>query len=260
MFEWMGLDSVLMVPLLLFLAGAIAGFVDSIVGGGGLISVPAMLLTNLPPGVALGSNKLASVFGAFSAMVNFIRQKKADIGLVKRLLPFTFVGSIAGTILVISIPPLYLKPIIIFLLIAVLLFVLFKKDWGEVSTYTKATGRRFVLLVLMALSIGFYDGFIGPGTGTFLIFGFIFAGFDFLLASGNAKVLNFASNLGSLLIFIAMDHVNYVYGLSAAVGQIIGATIGSRMAIRKGTGFVRLVFIVMTVSMLAKLMYDYFVG
>lgn len=258
MFE--SIDSSMLVPVLLFFAGSLAGFVDSIVGGGGLISVPAMLLTNLPPSVALGSNRLSSIFGALTAMINFIKQRKVDIQLVRKLFFITFFSSMIGAYLIILIPPLYLKPIIIFLLIAVLLFVLFKKDWGEVSTYTKATGRRFVLLVLMALIIGFYDGFIGPGTGTFLIFGFIFAGFDFLLASGNAKVLNFASNLGSLLIFIAMDHVNYVYGLSAAVGQIIGATIGSRMAIRKGTGFVRLVFIVMTVSMLAKLMYDYFVG
>ena len=104
---------------------------------------------------------------------------------------------------------------------------------------------------------GFYDGFIGPGTGTFYIFMFIYAGFNFLFASGNAKFLNFASNLGSLIIFIVLGHVNYMYGLSAGVGQIIGATLGSRLAIRKGTGLVRAVFIITTVSMLLKLTYDY---
>lgn len=250
-------DPALMLPLVLFVAGALAGFVDSIVGGGGLISVPAMLLTNLPPSVALGSNKLSSVFGALTASIAYARSGVVEWPLVKKLMPITFVGSLLGTWLVISIPPLYLKPIIIVLLVSVLLFVLFKKDWGTVTTYAGASQKKLLLLALGALTIGFYDGFVGPGTGTFLIFMFIYAGFNFLYSSGNAKLLNFTSNLGSLILFLALGHVDYVLGLSAGAGQIIGATLGSRLAIKKGVGLVRFVFIATTVSMLCKLTYDY---
>lgn len=247
------------VALILLLAGSLAGFVDSIVGGGGLISVPAFFLTNLPPSVALGSNKLSAVFGALTAAIAYARSGKVEWNLVKKLLPATFIGAILGTGLVVRIPPLYLKPIIIVLLVAVLLFVVFKKDWGEVSTYGGASKKKMLLLVFGALGIGFYDGFVGPGTGTFLIFMFIYGGFNFLFASGNAKFLNFTSNVASLVIFIGMGHVNYIYGLSAAAGQIIGATFGARLAIRKGSGLVRVVFILTTTSMLAKMIYDYMV-
>lgn len=243
--------------IMLFIAGALAGFVDSIVGGGGLISVPAMLLTNVPPSVALGSNKLGSIFGAASASIAFIRKSMVDRSLVTRLLPFTFIGSMLGTLLVISIPPLYLKPIIILLLIGVMIFVLKNKDWGSVSTYEKATGMTLYICMAVAFALGLYDGFIGPGTGTFLIMGFIFAGFDFVHASGNAKVLNFFSNLASLIVFIALGHVNFLFGLSAAAGQIIGATIGARLAIAKGSSLVRGVFVSVTSCMLIKLVYDY---
>lgn len=254
------IDPALLMPLMLFFAGALAGFVDSIVGGGGLISVPAMLLTNLPPSVALGSNKLSSVFGALTAAIAYARSGKVEWPLVKRLMPITFVGSLLGTWLVISIPPLYLKPIIIVLLVSVLIFVLFKKDWGTVTTYAGVSKQKLILLAIGALGIGFYDGFVGPGTGTFLIFMFIYAGFNFLYSSGNAKFLNFTSNLASLILFISLGHVDYVLGLSAAAGQIIGATLGARLAIKKGVGLVRFVFIATTVSMLCKLTYDYIVA
>ena len=254
------IDPALLMPLMLFFAGALAGFVDSIVGGGGLISVPAMLLTNLPPSVALGSNKLSSVFGALTAAIAYARSGKVEWPLVKRLMPITFVGSLLGTWLVISIPPLYLKPIIIVLLVSVLIFVLFKKDWGTVTTYAGASKQKLILLAIGALGIGFYDGFVGSGTGTCLIFMFIYAGFNFLYSSGNAKFLNFTSNLASLILFISLGHVDYVLGLSAAAGQIIGATLGARLAIKKGVGLVRFVFIATTVSMLCKLTYDYIVA
>ena len=254
------IDPALLMPLMLFFAGALAGFVDSIVGGGGLISVPAMLLTNLPPSVALGSNKLSSVFGALTAAIAYARSGKVEWPLVKRLMPITFVGSLLGTWLVISIPPLYLKPIIIVLLVSVLIFVLFKKDWGPVYLHSGTSKKKLILLAIGALGIGFYDGFVGPGTGTFLIFMFIYAGFNFLYSSGNAKFLNFTSNLASLILFISLGHVDYVLGLSAAAGQIIGATLGARLAIKKGVGLVRFVFIATTVSMLCKLTYDYIVA
>lgn len=259
--EWMvaitGLPTDILILVLLAIAGAFAGFVDSIVGGGGLISVPAMLLTNVPPSVALGSNKLSSIFGAGSAAITFLRNGMVDFNLVRKLLPFTFIGSILGTIAVVSMPPLYVKPLIIVLLVAVTLFVVFKKDWGEVNRTSQVLGKALYICMGFAFCIGVYDGFIGPGTGTFLIMGFIFTGFDFLHASANAKILNFTSNLASLLVFLFLGHVNILYGLAAGAGQILGAYVGSHLAIAKGSSLVRGVFLTVTTVMLFKLVVDY---
>ena len=207
---------------MLAVAGAFAGFVDSIVGGGGLISVPAMLLTNLPPSMALGSNKLSSIFGAGSASITFLRNHMVDFSLVRKLLPFTFIGSMLGTLAVVSLPPLYVKPIIIVLLVCVTLFVVFKKDWGEINRTSAVAGKALYICMAFALGIGVYDGFIGPGTGTFYL-----------------------------------GHVNIKYGLATGVGQIIGAYLGSHLAIAKGSSLVRVVFLSVTTVMLLKLVYDY---
>ena len=258
--EWLievtGLPFDILILVLLAVAGAFAGFVDSIVGGGGLISVPAMLLTNLPPSMALGSNKLSSIFGAGSASITFLRNHMVDFSLVRKLLPFTF-RSMLGTLAVVSLPPLYVKPIIIVLLVCVTLFVVFKKDWGEINRTSAVAGKALYICMAFALGIGVYDGFIGPGTGTFLIMGFIFTGFDFLHASANAKILNFTSNLASLIVFFCLGHVNIKYGLATGVGQIIGAYLGSHLAIAKGSSLVRVVFLSVTTVMLLKLVYDY---
>ena len=259
--EWLievtGLPFDILILVLLAVAGAFAGFVDSIVGGGGLISVPAMLLTNLPPSMVLGSNKLSSIFGAGSASITFLRNHMVDFSLVRKLLPFTFIGSMIGTLAVVSLPPLYVKPIIIVLLVCVTLFVVFKKDWGEINRTSAVAGKALYICMAFALVIGVYDGFIGPGTGTFLIMGFIFTGFDFLHASANAKILNFTSNLASLIVFFYLGHVNIKYGLATGVGQIIGAYLGSHLAIAKGSSLVRVVFLSVTTVMLLKLVYDY---
>ena len=259
--EWLievtGLPFDILILVLLAVAGAFAGFVDSIVGGGGLISVPAMLLTNLPPSMALGSNKLSSIFGAGSASITFLRNHMVDFSLVRKLLPFTFIGSMIGTLAVVSLPPLYVKPIIIVLLVCVTLFVVFKKDWGEINRTSAVAGKALYICMAFALGIGVYDGFIGPGTGTFLIMGFIFTGFDFLHASANAKILNFTSNLASLIVFFCLGYVNIKYGLATGVGQIIGAYLGSHLAIAKGSSLVRVVFLSVTTVMLLKLVYDY---
>lgn len=259
--EWLievtGLPFDILILVLLAVAGAFAGFVDSIVGGGGLISVPAMLLTNLPPSMALGSNKLSSIFGAGSASITFLRNHMVDFSLVRKLLPFTFIGSMLGTLAVVSLPPLYVKPIIIVLLVCVTLFVVFKRDWGEINRTSAVAGKALYICMAFALGIGVYDGFIGPGTGTFLIMGFIFTGFDFLHASANAKILNFTSNLSSLIVFFCLGHVNIKYGLATGVGQIIGAYLGSHLAIAKGSSLVRVVFLSVTTVMLLKLVYDY---
>ena len=241
----------LLIGIILFFAGALAGFIDSIVGGGGLISLPALMLTNMPVAMCLGTNKLSSVFGSGTAMINFARNKLVDWAFVKWIMPFTLLISM------VYVPGTFLKPLIIVLLLAVFIVVLTKKDWGAIAQVERKTGWKLLAYITVAIAIGLYDGFLGPGTGMFLIFYFLFMGYDFLGASGNAKVLNTVSNFGSLLVFIYMEQVNYGYGLAVAAGQIIGATTGSKLAMVKGAGLVRFLFIAMSLTMLMKLSYDY---
>lgn len=247
----------LLIGIILFFAGALAGFIDSIVGGGGLISLPALMLTNMPVAMCLGTNKLSSVFGSGTAMINFARNKLVDWTFVKWIMPFTLLISMVGAYIVVYVPGTFLKPLIIVLLLAVFIVVLTKKDWGTIAQVERKSGWKLLAYVAAAIVIGLYDGFLGPGTGVFLIFYFLFMGYDFLGASGNAKVLNTVSNFGSLMVFIYMDQVNYGYGLAVAAGQIIGATAGSKLAMVKGAGLVRFLFIAMSLTMLMKLSYDY---
>ena len=162
-----------------------------------------------------------------------------------------------GAYIAVYVPGTFLKPLIIVLLLAVFIVVLTKKDWGTIAQVERKSGWKLLAYVAVAIVIGLYDGFLGPGTGVFLIFYFLFMGYDFLGASGNAKVLNTVSNFGSLMVFIYMDQVNYGYGLAVAAGQIIGATAGSKLAMVKGAGLVRFLFIAMSLTMLMKLSYDY---
>ncbi len=251
------MESELLIGVILFFAGALAGFIDSIVGGGGLISLPALMLTNMPVAMCLGTNKLSSVFGSGTAMINFARNKLVDWAFVRWIMPFTLLISMVGAYIAVYVPGTFLKPLIIVLLLAVFIVVLTKKDWGTIAQVERKSGWKLLAYVAVAIVIGLYDGFLGPGTGVFLIFYFLFMGYDFLGASGNAKVLNTVSNFGSLLMFIYMDQVNYGYGLAVAAGQIIGATAGSKLAMVKGAGLVRFLFIAMSLTMLMKLSYDY---
>jgi len=139
----------------------------------------------------------------------------------------------------------------------VLIYTLFKKDWGDISTYQKLTKKKLILFIIIIGLIGFYDGFLGGGTGSFLLFAFLIIGFDFLSAAGNAKVLNFASNLGALLLFIVLGQVNFTYGLSMSAAMIAGSYVGSQFAIRKGVSYVKVLFVCVTVLLIGKNIFDY---
>lgn len=157
------------------------------------------------------------------------------------------------------IDPELLKPLMLVMLAAVAVYTIFKKDWGSISTYKKLSIRRFIFFMIVIFAIGFYDGFMGPGTGSFLIFAFLMIGFDFLKAAGNAKFLNFSSNIAALIMFIILDQVNYAYGIPMGIAQLVGSIVGSKFAIKRGSNYVRVLFITVTVLMLAKNTYDYFV-
>lgn len=242
--------------IFLVCAGFVSAFVDSVVGGGGLISIPALLLTGLPPQVVLGTNKLASVMGSMTSSVSFLKSGKMDTGLIKYLLPISLIGSILGAGTVRLIPSSFLRPMVVVMLIGVAIYTFFKKDWGEEKKIEELSRKNLIISIVVAFSFGFYDGFFGPGTGSFLIFAFLMLGFDFVTAAGNAKALNFASNLGAILTFWLAGVVDIRYGLIMGISMILGALTGSRLAISKGTVFVRPMFITITIILIGKQVWD----
>lgn len=242
----------------LLITGFLASFIDSVVGGGGLIAVPALLFAGFPPFVVLGTNKLAGTMSSLTSTLSFMRSGKIDFSLVKYLFPFSVAGAVLGSYTVRQIPSEFMKPMVIALLIGVTIYTLLKKDWGEISTYRGIKKRTFVLSIVISFAIGFYDGFFGPGTGSFLIFSFLMLGFDFVTAAGNSKVLNFGSNVASLITFMLLGNVNYQYGIPMGLAMIAGALLGSRVAIRKGAGYIRPLFIIVTTLLIGKQLWDAF--
>ncbi|MNI42138.1 hypothetical protein D3C73_964160 [compost metagenome] len=242
--------------IVLIVCGFLAGFIDSVVGGGGLISIPALLSAGIPLHLLLGSNKLAGTMCSLTSTASFVRSGKINFRLVGLLIPFSIIGAVSGAFAVRQVPSEFLKPLVIIMLIAITVYTLFKKSWGEVSTFSASSQKSRLIGILVALVIGFYDGFFGPGTGSFLIFAFLMLGFEFVTAAGNAKVLNFASNVSSLLTFIALGSVSYSFGLLLGVPMVFGALIGSKVAIRKGAGYIRPLFITVTVVLIGKQIWD----
>lgn len=242
--------------LFLVAAGFIASFIDSVVGGGGLISLPALLLTGMPPTMALGTNKMASVMGCFTSTLSFLRSGKIDIHLIKFLFPLSFLGSALGVITVQQIPSHFLKPLVVVMLLIVTVYTFTRKEWGDTSTYKGMTKKTAYLSGIVAFSIGFYDGFFGPGAGSFFIFAFLMIGFDFLVAAGNSKALNFASNIAAVMTFIYFDSINYYYAIPMGISMIVGALAGSRLAIKKGASYVRPLFLFMSVLLISKQIWD----
>lgn len=250
------LDPQLVVILICF--GFLAAFIDSVVGGGGLISLPALMFTGLSPSAAVATNKLAGTMGSLTSTITFYRSGKIDLKSVLKFFPFVFFGSMIGAWIVHLMNPELLKPLMLIMLAAVAIYTIFKKDWGSLSAVKKLSKGKFALFLIVITLIGTYDGFLGPGTGSFLIFAFLIVGYDFLKAAGNAKFLNFGSNIGALLMFMCLGQINYAYGLIMGVAQILGAICGSKYAIKRGSGYVRVLFITVTVLLLAKNAYDYF--
>ncbi len=246
------------IDVILFLMGAgfISAFIDSVVGGGGLISLPALLLVGLPPNIALGTNKVASAMGSLTSTISFMRSGKINFALVKYLFPLSFMGSVFGVIAVQQIPSQFLKPLVVIMLIVVTIYTFTKKDWGNESTYQGTTKKIAYLSAVSALALGFYDGFFGPGTGSFMIFSFLMIGFDFVVAAGNAKALNFASNIAAVIAFGWIGAIHYQYAIPMGLSMIIGALVGSRVAIKQGAAYVRPLFISMSVVLIGKQLWD----
>ncbi|MFB9859719.1 TSUP family transporter [Salinicoccus siamensis] len=245
------------VILLIIVLGFLAAFIDAVVGGGGLIAIPALLATGISPATALGTNKLASSFGSLTSSLRFLRARHVDFKMVMKLFLISFIFSVLGALTAVYTPGEVLKPLVLAMLFIVLIYTLLKKDWGEVERHAVFTPRKIILLIIFVVLIGFYDGFMGGGTGSFLMFLMLFTGFDFLRSAGNAKVLNFASNIGALILFIVMGEVNYTYGLIMGASMILGSYAGAHMAITKGSGYVKGLFIIVTAVLIIKNLYDF---
>lgn len=243
--------------LLLFAIAALAGFIDSIAGGGGLLTVPALLAVGLPPASALATNKLQSCGGSFSASLYFIRQRMVDLNQQKWAIVGAFVGSAIGTISVMHIQTDFLKLLLPILTISVGLYFLLSPTIGESDRKSRFTVLQFALIP--ALGIGFYDGFFGPGAGSFYALAYItLAGFNLTKATAHTKILNFTSNLAGLLFFIMGGQVVWSIGLVMLVGQFIGARLGAKMVIAKGRKLIRPMLIMVSTIMSIKLIYENF--
>lgn len=247
-----------MTLIFLMLACFVAAFVDAVAGGGGLISLPAYIIAGFPTHMALGTNKFASMWGSLLASAKFAKEKKIDFGLIKYLAPLSFVGAILGVRAVLLIDSQVLAPLVMIMVLAVGIYTLFSKTVGLESLYTGSNKKSIGIGMLLALTLGFYDGFFGPGTGTFLVFGLIkIFKFDFLLANANAKPLNLASNLASLFAFAVSGKILYLYGIPIAFAMMLGGYLGAKMSIANGTKLIKPLFILMSIGAFIKIILDY---
>ena len=251
------------IAIFLAIASGFAGFVDAMAGGGGLIQLPALLvgLPNKDLPLILGTNKVPSIFGTAAAARNYFKNIKPDLPLTITMMVPAFAGSMAGAGLAATIPKEFFKPFLVFLLLVVAIYTWRKPELGMSENLKYTNRKRLVIVAVMGLLIGFYDGIFGPGTGTFLVFFLVSAiGFAFLKASATAKLVNIATNAGAILSFQLTGHIWWQLGLLLAFANVTGAIIGSRLAIRGGSPLVRKVFLVVTFLLIARVAWDTFIS
>ncbi|MCB1737514.1 MAG: TSUP family transporter [Gammaproteobacteria bacterium] len=251
----MGIEVVALLVGVAFLAGLI----DAIAGGGGLLVLPALLSAGLPPTAALATNKLQGVFGTLTASLNFVHKgalKLSDIGLAVLL---TFLGASSGTLLVAQIGDTHLSALLPLLLIGFALYFLLSPRVGDIERARRIGERSFALFI--GFGVGFYDGFFGPGTGAFFAFAYVaLAGFTLTRATAHAKALNFTSNLASMIMFALGGHMVWIPGLTMALGQIAGAWLGSHLVLRHGTALVRPALVTISVILSVRLLWQHVHG
>lgn len=243
----------------LCIAGFLASFIDSIAGGGGLISVPAFMLAGLPPHMVLGTNKFSATAGSFTSSLKFIKSGKANFKLLKYLIPFTFLGAMLGVKVVLFLDQKFLSVLVLILIMFIGVYTLFSKSLGLEDKFKALTKKNVFLGIILAFSLGFYDGFFGPGTGSFLVFGLInIFGFNFVASSANARVLNFTSNVTALILFAISGKINYMLGIPVAIFMILGAKMGTTVALNKGSKLIKPIFVTMSLAVAVKMLITLF--
>ena len=243
--------------LILMAAAFVAGFVDSIAGGGGLITVPALMLAGVPPITALATNKVQGLFGAGMAAITYARAGHVD--LRKQMLPaaLSFLGAALGAVLASHLPTDVIRIGLPFLLIAIALFFAFKPGLNDTDKTQRITPLIFTATLVPV--VGFYDGLLGPGTGAFFMIGFVtLAGYGILKATAHTKLLNFASNVGGLFGFVLVAKPLWLLGLAMGAAQIAGAYLGSRLATRVGAKLIKPVLVAASTALALRLLWDWF--
>jgi uncharacterized membrane protein YfcA len=242
--------------LLLALAGLFAGFVDAVVGGGGLVQLPALVVAfpGAAPVQVLATNKLAGTCGTSVSSLTYYRRVRPDPGTFIPLMVVAVLGSAAGAVVASHIPESAFDPIILVALVVVGAYVLLKPDLGRVTELRFAGHRHTIAASLAGLVIGFYDGALGPGTGSFFVFTLVgLLGYNFLEASAKARIANWATNVAALLVFAAQGAVMWRIGLVVGLCNLLGSYIGARTTVSKGSGFVRVFFVLVVSAFIVKI-------
>jgi uncharacterized membrane protein YfcA len=245
--------------LLLLPAAFLAGLVDAVVGGGGLIQIPALFAAypQAAPATVFGTNKMSSICGTFSATARYLRQVQVPWRLALFAAASAFVFSFLGAMSVALLPKEWARPLVLVLLVGVAAYTFLRKDFGIEDKRLDHGRHHLAGALLLGAGIGFYDGFFGPGTGSFLLFLFVrFFGLGFLRATSAAKIVNLSTNAAALLYFGPAGHVLWVLALTMALCNVAGAQVGSILAIRHGSAFVRQLFLVVVVVLIAKFGWD----
>ncbi len=241
--------------MILSAAGVAAGFIDSIAGGGGLITVPVLMLAGVPPDQALATNKVQGSFGAATAAISYARSGLVDLRTQWRAALIAFAAGSGGALLVTSLPTQALRVVLPVVLLGIAAFFAFRRGLGDTDRARRLTPAAFALSAVPA--VGFYDGLIGPGAGAFYMISFVtLAGYGILRATAHTKLLNFASNMGGLAAFALMGHPLWIVGLVMGASQIVGATLGSRLAVRIGARIIKPLLVVTSTVLALRLLWD----
>ena len=243
------------------IAAGLAGFIDAIAGGGGLIQLPALLIgiSDKPIPMILGTNKVPSIFGTSFSAAAYFRKIKPDLHLTAAMAIPAFIGSACGARLAAEFPKSVFRPIIVILLFLVAIYTWKRPHLGMEENLKFTPKIRRLLVAGFGLLIGFYDGIFGPGTGSFLLFILVgLIGYAFLKASATAKLVNIATNFAAIITFSATGHIWWKVGLILALANVSGSILGARLAIRGGSPLVRKVFLIMTFLLIAKVGYDWY--
>lgn len=245
----------------LILFSFVTGYIDAVVGGGGLIVVP-MLMINFPNATLptlFGTNKISALSGTTVAAYQYSKRIQFDFKLLLIVSFFAFVASFFGAKTVSYIDANALKPVILFILILIAIYTYIKKDLGSVETKQLSQKKEIIYGLLIGLFVGFYDGFFGPGTGSFFVLGFVvLLGFEFVKASAYSKIINCITNISALIVFIRQGNYILEIAVIMAVSNIFGNMLGSKMALKKGNGFVRIIFLIIVSLLIIRYAYDVF--
>lgn len=247
--------------IILCLVAFLAGFVDAIVGGGGLIQTPTaiLMLPQFPVATVIGSLKIPSFSGTAFAARQYLKRQKVNWQLLGLMMCVAMVASFSGSQLLTVVSNDFMKPLLLIVLVFVAIYTYSKKNFGNQTIKQHSTTQQLWYGLAISVVIGFYDGFIGPGTGSFLILAFVsIMGYDFLLASTNAKMVNLATNAGSIILFLLKGKILWAIALPMAASNAIGGIIGAKFAIKKGNQFIRIFFLLVVVGTLLRFAWDVF--